>query len=97
MKKAVLFLIGIYRKFVSPALPPACRFYPSCSEYAHEAVERHGVIRGAALSTRRILKCHPYNLGGYDPVPPVKTLNIMGLDPTFLSGGERKVAKESQN
>jgi putative membrane protein insertion efficiency factor len=91
MKKAVLFFISIYRKFVSPALPPACRFYPSCSEYAHEAVERHGVIRGAALSTRRILKCHPYNLGGYDPVPPKE----IKLNRPFLSG-ERKGPKESR-
>ncbi len=69
MKKAVLFLIGAYRKIVSPALPPACRFHPSCSEYAREAVEKHGTAKGLFLAAKRVLKCHPYHPGGYDPVP----------------------------
>ena len=69
MKFIVTSGLKLYKKFVSPALPPSCRFYPSCSEYAHEAVEKHGVVRGAALSVRRLLKCHPCNPGGYDPVP----------------------------
>jgi len=70
MKQAALLLIGLYRKFISPALPPSCRFHPSCSEYAYEAVETHGLLKGLALSAKRLLKCHPYNPGGYDPVPP---------------------------
>lgn len=69
MKQLVLFILKLYKRLVSPALPPSCRFYPPCSDYACEAVERHGVIRGAALSAKRILRCHPYNPGGYDPVP----------------------------
>ncbi len=69
MKKAVLLLIGVYRKIVSPALPPACRFHPSCSEYAREAVEKHGAAKGLLLAAKRVLKCHPYHPGGYDPVP----------------------------
>ncbi len=69
MKKAVLLAIGVYRKIVSPALPPACRFYPSCSEYAREAVEKHGAAKGLLLAAKRVLKCHPYHPGGYDPVP----------------------------
>ena len=69
MRKALLFCIGFYRKWISPLLPPSCRFYPSCSQYALEAVERHGVVRGSLLCMKRICKCHPYNDGGYDPVP----------------------------
>jgi len=69
MKKVFLFFLICYKKFLSPILPPSCRFYPSCSEYAYEAVEKHGAIRGGALSLKRLLRCHPYNPGGYDPVP----------------------------
>ncbi|GGK41561.1 hypothetical protein GCM10010124_38020 [Pilimelia terevasa] len=59
-----------YRRWVSPALPARCRFYPSCSAYAQEAVARHGALRGSALAAWRLLRCHPYHPGGYDPVPP---------------------------
>jgi uncharacterized protein len=69
MKKAVLLLIGAYRRLVSPVLPPACRFHPSCSEYAYEAVSKHGTAKGLLLAGKRVLKCHPYHPGGYDPVP----------------------------
>jgi len=69
MRRLAVFIIGLYRKFVSPALPPSCRFYPSCSEYACEAYERHGIMKGSRLTAVRLLKCHPYNPGGYDPVP----------------------------
>jgi hypothetical protein len=65
-----MVLIRGYQRFLSPLLPPRCRFYPSCSEYAAVAVSRHGSIRGVALATRRILRCHPFHRGGYDPVPP---------------------------
>ncbi|MDR3176140.1 MAG: membrane protein insertion efficiency factor YidD [Desulfovibrio sp.] len=67
---AVLFPIRLYRFFVSPLLPPCCRFYPSCSEYAEEAVLRHGPVRGGMLAAWRILRCSPLTRGGYDPVPP---------------------------
>ncbi|MEQ1439212.1 membrane protein insertion efficiency factor YidD [Fontimonas sp. SYSU GA230001] len=63
-------LIRGYQLLLSPLLGPRCRFYPSCSQYAIEAVERHGALRGAALAARRLLRCHPLNPGGYDPVPP---------------------------
>lgn len=69
MKRLVIGLIGIYQRALSPLLPPACRFTPTCSEYARVAVERHGVLRGSWLATRRILRCHPLHPGGYDPVP----------------------------
>ena len=65
--------IGFYQRFISPLLPPACRFRPTCSHYAAEAITRHGLGRGGLLAARRLLKCHPFNPGGYDPVPPVRT------------------------
>jgi len=66
----LLALLWIYRSFVSPALPPACRYHPSCSRYAAEAIRLHGPVRGAWLGTRRLLRCHPWAAGGPDPVPP---------------------------
>jgi putative membrane protein insertion efficiency factor len=61
--------IVAYRRYVSPALPARCRFYPSCSAYAQEAIARHGALRGLGLAVRRLLRCHPFHPGGYDPVP----------------------------
>ena len=61
--------IAGYRRFVSPLLPPRCRFAPSCSEYALTAVAEHGAVRGLWLAIKRIARCHPFNPGGYDPVP----------------------------
>jgi hypothetical protein len=58
-----------YRRWIGPALPPRCRFYPSCSTYALEALAGHGAVRGAGLTLRRLLRCHPFHPGGYDPVP----------------------------
>ena len=69
MKQAVQFVLRGYKRFISPMLPHACRFVPTCSEYAMEAVERHGVIRGSVLAAGRLLRCHPFSRGGYDPVP----------------------------
>lgn len=68
LKKTLLAFISFYRKFISPLKPPACRFVPTCSEYAAEAVEKYGAARGMILAIRRILRCHPFNSGGYDPV-----------------------------
>ncbi|WP_425429652.1 membrane protein insertion efficiency factor YidD [Desulfovibrio litoralis] len=64
--------IKFYRYFISPLLPRACKYYPSCSVYAVEAILRHGVIKGVFLSSWRILRCNPWSAGGFDPVPPKK-------------------------
>ncbi|NIO69702.1 MAG: membrane protein insertion efficiency factor YidD [Anaerolineae bacterium] len=69
MKTVVLGVIKLYQRFLSPLLPPSCRFVPSCSRYAHEAIERHGLLKGGWLGIKRISRCHPFNAGGYDPVP----------------------------
>ncbi|MBR6772987.1 MAG: membrane protein insertion efficiency factor YidD [Clostridia bacterium] len=69
MKKFFLFLIRFYRKHISPMKSPCCRFIPTCSEYALAAVEKYGAIKGGWLAFRRILRCHPFHPGGYDPVP----------------------------
>lgn len=69
MKALVLALLRFYKARVSPGLPPACRFTPTCSEYAMEAIERYGVLRGGWLATRRLVSCNPFSRGGYDPVP----------------------------
>lgn len=61
--------IVAYRRWLSPALPARCRFYPSCSAYALTALARHGAVRGTGLALRRLLRCHPFHPGGYDPVP----------------------------
>ncbi len=68
IKKAILYSIDLYRAAISPFLPPSCRFTPTCSCYAREVVERHGAWRGLVLAIKRILKCHPFHPGGYDPV-----------------------------
>ncbi|MBR2444808.1 MAG: membrane protein insertion efficiency factor YidD [Clostridia bacterium] len=69
MRKVFTLPLKGYKKYISPYLPKACRFTPTCSEYAIEAIERFGVIRGSLLAGYRILRCNPYSKGGYDPVP----------------------------
>ncbi len=75
MKRLLLGLIRFYREHISPARPPCCRFIPTCSAYALEAIELHGALRGGWLALRRLLKCHPFHKQStieYDPVPPKK-------------------------
>lgn len=72
MKKIFIKLIRLYQRYISPLTPPTCRFHPTCSNYAIEAISEHGVIKGTWLAIKRILKCHPFHPGGFDPVPPKK-------------------------
>jgi putative membrane protein insertion efficiency factor len=69
MRWLLIFLVRGYQMVISPLLPPTCRFYPSCSAYAVEALERYGAWRGGKLTLRRLGRCHPFHPGGYDPVP----------------------------
>jgi hypothetical protein len=72
-RQLLLWIIRGYQLAISPMLGPRCRFYPSCSCYAHTAIERYGVLRGGWLGLRRLLRCHPFREGGYDPVPDDRT------------------------
>lgn len=68
-RRGLVALIRAYQLVISPALPPACRFTPTCSQYALEAIRRHGALRGSWLALRRLARCHPFNPGGFDAVP----------------------------
>ncbi|MBD2577035.1 membrane protein insertion efficiency factor YidD [Oscillatoria sp. FACHB-1406] len=72
MKSLLLLLLKGYKRFISPLLPPACRFTPTCSEYAMDAIARFGPLLGTKLAAQRIARCHPFHPGGYDPVPTVE-------------------------
>ena len=78
MKKILILLIRFYQNFISPMFPAKCRFYPTCSQYTLEAIKEHGAIKGIYLGIRRILKCHPFHEGGYDPVPKKENKNSEG-------------------
>jgi len=69
MKSVLLKLVGFYKRWISPLFPPACRFHPTCSDYAADALKEWGVFRGLLLTCRRLLKCHPFHPGGFDYVP----------------------------
>ena len=73
MKILLIGLVRGYQVFISPLFLPSCRFQPTCSQYAIEALDRHGALKGSWLATRRICRCHPFNAGGYDPVPVKET------------------------
>ena len=68
MGQIAIIMIKIYRLFISPLKPPTCRFVPTCSDYALQAIEKYGIIRGGKMAIKRILRCHPFHPGGYDPV-----------------------------
>ena len=74
MKIILMGIIKIYQKVISPLTPPSCRFYPTCSHYGIEAIEKHGALKGSWLAVRRISKCHPFHEGGFDPVPEKETV-----------------------
>jgi putative membrane protein insertion efficiency factor len=72
VKYLLLALIRLWQWTFSRVLPPTCRFYPSCSQYGYEAISRYGVLRGGWLTVKRVARCHPFNPGGYDPVPDIR-------------------------
>lgn len=72
MKQILIGIIRFYQKFISPLKPPTCRFYPTCSHYGLDAMKTHGALKGTWLTVIRILKCHPFHPGGFDPVPEKK-------------------------
>jgi hypothetical protein len=72
MRSVALTFIRFYQRFISPLFPPTCRFEPSCSQYGYEAISRYGILRGGWLAVKRICRCHPFNPGGYDPVPDLE-------------------------
>jgi putative membrane protein insertion efficiency factor len=86
--RVLLVPVNFYRRWISPVLPPSCRFQPSCSAYAVEALTTHGALRGSWLTVRRLLRCGPWHPGGYDPVPPRHT----DLDEPDSSGPEHHTA-----
>ncbi len=69
MKEALISCVRFYQKSVSPLFPPCCNYYPTCSQYALEALEKYGAAKGGLLAAKRVLRCHPFHKGGYDPVP----------------------------
>ncbi len=69
MKWLLIGLVKLYKRLISPLLPPACRFHPTCSVYAQEALLKHGALKGSALAASRLMRCHPFHPGGIDPVP----------------------------
>jgi hypothetical protein len=84
VRSAFLLILRFYKRFVSPVLPPACRFTPTCSEYAAEAIENHGILRGGMLAMHRLGRCGPWHQGGYDPVTPQTTRSAPPLSGTEL-------------
>ena len=92
LKTLLLTLLRGYKWALSPFLSPACRYVPTCSEYAAEAIERHGAFRGSAMAIWRLLRCHPFVRGGYDPVP----LNQVAAD-TDVRGGRAETRATAQS
>ncbi|MGA7080701.1 MAG: membrane protein insertion efficiency factor YidD [Terriglobales bacterium] len=90
MNSLALQLLRLYKRWISPAFPPSCRYVPTCSEYAMEAVERYGVLRGGAMAAWRLLRCHPFAKGGYDPV-------VKGPDTAPSKWAERFLAARTTN
>lgn len=78
MRWLLMGIVRFYRRFISPLTPPTCRFHPTCSTYALEALQTHNVLTGSCLAVRRICRCHPWNPGGVDPVPAPEDVTLLG-------------------
>ncbi|MFI5110507.1 MAG: membrane protein insertion efficiency factor YidD [Terriglobales bacterium] len=93
MKFLALWLLRLYKRWVSPAFPPSCRYVPTCSEYAMEAVERYGVLRGGIMAAWRLLRCHPFVKGGYDPVAKDRTFRntVQRMEPPALTTNDQRL------
>lgn len=89
MKRILLALIGAYKRRISPAIPRRCRYEPSCSTYAAEAIGRFGAARGSLLASWRLLRCNPLSHGGFDPIPEHFTLKVGPVDPAVHHGEAR--------
>jgi putative membrane protein insertion efficiency factor len=87
MKSLALGLLRLYKRWISPAFPPSCRYVPTCSEYAMEAVERYGALRGGVMAAWRVARCHPFAQGGLDPVVKDAVRNRTHSHKTRISGG----------
>jgi putative membrane protein insertion efficiency factor len=83
MSRALIAVIRVYQRFISPFIPPRCKYYPSCSQYAVEAIRTHGALRGSLLAGWRLLRCNPFSNGGLDPVPPRREQSV---NPTATAG-----------
>ncbi len=81
MKRLLLATIAAYKRWISPAMPPRCRYEPSCSTYAAESIRRFGAVRGVLLASWRLLRCNPFSHGGFDPIPERFTLKVGPVDP----------------
>jgi putative membrane protein insertion efficiency factor len=92
MARMLLVLVHGYRRWISPALAPHCRFAPTCSSYAVEALSAHGAVAGSWLTLRRLSRCHPFHPGGHDPVPPVRSTSYRGPSPADPSAISRSGA-----
>jgi putative membrane protein insertion efficiency factor len=92
MKTIMLAAVRFYRCWISPGLPGSCRFVPTCSAFAQQALERHGAWKGTLLTAERLLKCHPFHPGGHDPVPGKKVSEYRG---TRVSGTEPEPTKQA--
>jgi putative membrane protein insertion efficiency factor len=105
--RPLVALVRGYQRWISPALPPTCRFYPTCSSYAIEALQVHGLLRGTALAGWRLLRCAPWHPGGVDPVPPRRTRGAPGEPgsaparepgiPTSSPGGSRTAGRRTRS
>jgi len=96
VKRLLLAVISAYRRWISPAIPRRCRYEPTCSTYALQAIGRFGALRGLLLACWRLLRCNPFSHGGFDPVPERFTMRVGPVDPTKYHESSRKPASDGE-